>query len=288
MLMGWSTGMLALLLAWLARPSKQRLEDGTTQLLGAPWATISCIAASTILVFVINVRALDPAGPFTLAALIWICALILLLRSGAIEEIKQAMETLIGVLLMMLTVKWFAYEGIYAQFNSVQNAVPLFNVFTLNGIFLSAAILFLNPLQSNPVAGRRFVGWWLTAVAFLLANVQTLQAVDYFMTSAQPGLGTPELMKDVSLTALWALWACVMVGIGFSRKSPWIRYVALVLMAAAVIKIVFVDMASAGELPRVAIFMLLGTLLFLISYFYSRHTRETAQMPLAEPTPSTV
>ena len=82
MLIGWGGGLLALVLAWLVRPTSNRRADSTTQLRGAPWATVACIALATLLVFVVNIRALDPAGPFTLAAVLWSLALLAVLRSG--------------------------------------------------------------------------------------------------------------------------------------------------------------------------------------------------------------
>ena len=281
MLMGWGAGLLALVLAWLSRPTSRQVEGGGVRLRGAPWATVACIAVSTLLVFVVNIRALEPGGPFTLAAVIWVLALLGVLRSGALADIGSAVETLIGVLLMLLSVKWLMYEGITMEAaplaGEARSGLPLINLFTLNGVILAGAIVLLSPLRDVPAVGRRFVAWWITALAFGLVNIQALRGVDYLMSGVDVGksvLGRPEFVKSVALTGLWALFASVMIAWGFMRKAPSVRYVALALLAVAVGKVVFVDLATVETPLRVLAFMTLGIVLFVVSYLYHRHVRQ--------------
>jgi uncharacterized membrane protein len=281
MLIGWGAGLLALVLAWLSRPTSRHMKGGAVTLRGASWATMACIALSTLLVFVVNIRALPPGGPFTLAAVIWLLALLAVLRCGALADIGSAVETLMGVLLMLLWVKWLMFDGITIEaapiLGQTQSHVPLFNLFTLNGILIAAAILFLSPFREVPTVGRRFIAWWITALAFTLLNIQALRGVDYFMAGIDlqnSPLGRPEFVKSVALTALWALFASGMIAWGFTRKSPSIRYVALALLALAVVKILFVDLATADTPLRFLAFMTLGILLFIVTYLYHRHQKQ--------------
>jgi uncharacterized membrane protein len=281
MLMGWGAGFLALALAWLSRPTSRQVEDGGVKLRGAPWATVACIAVSTLMVFVVNIYALEPGGPFTLAAVIWVLALLAVLRSGALADIGSAVETLMGVLLMLLSVKWLMFEGITmeaaAPAGAARSGLPVFNLFTLNGLILAGAIVLLSPLRDVPAVGRRFVAWWIAALAFGLVNIQALRGVDYFMNGMdveKSVLGRPEFVKSAALTGLWACFACVMIGVGFVRKSPSVRYVAWALLALAVAKIVFVDLATVDTPLRVLAFMTLGILLFVVSYLYHRHVKQ--------------
>ncbi len=275
MLAGWALSLLALLLAWLSRPVAPTLSGTATRLVGAAWATIGCIALSTIVVFVVNVRALSAADSFTLAAIVWSFALIALLRVRALAEIDTALESLVTVLLLLLSAKWFVYDGLTREINGMgAGAAPLWNGFTLNAVLLAAAILALNPLRKQPEIGRRFIAWWMTGLLFAFLNMQALWCVDYFVKGDIRGIGGPELFKNVALTLLWGLFASVMIGLGFGRKSPPVRYVGLTLLACTVGKILFVDMANVETILRVFSLIALGTLLFVVSYLYHKHIRE--------------
>ena len=65
-----------------------------------------------------------------------------------------------------------------------------------------------------------------------------------------------------------------MIAVGFLRQSPSVRYVALALLALAIAKIVFLDLATVETPLRILAFMTLGILLFIVSYLYHRHVRQ--------------
>jgi uncharacterized membrane protein len=223
----------------------------------------------------VNVRALDEGNAFTLAAIAWGFALIALLRVRAMAEIDTALETLVAVLLMLLSVKWFVHDGIFLEVGGrLGGIVPLWNGFALNGALLALAIVALNPLRRQPRAGRRFIAWWQTALLFAFLNMQVIWCVDYFVKGEIRGIGGPELFKNVALTVLWGAFASAMIGLGFARRSPPVRYVALMLLALTVVKIVIVDMANVNTILRVFSLLALGTLLFVVSYLYHRHVTQ--------------
>ncbi len=76
-----------------------------------------------------------------------------------------------------------------------------------------------------------------------------------------------------SISAAWAAYATILLGAGISRNLlPW-RWLALGLLGATLLKVIFVDMAEVRQIWRVVSFMVLGALLMVCSYAYSRHER---------------
>jgi uncharacterized membrane protein len=82
------------------------------------------------------------------------------------------------------------------------------------------------------------------------------------------------------ISTAWAGYATALLGIGMSRDLRSWRWMALLLLAATLLKVFFVDMAEVRQIWRVLSFMVLGALLMACSYAYSR--RERKRRPVEE------
>jgi uncharacterized membrane protein len=183
----------------------------------------------------------------------------------------------VSALLMLLCLKWFLFDGTLGEGLAVAPAVwPFANLFVANGGVLALAVVWLRPLRDQPETGRRFVGWWLFGLGFVLANVETLRSIDVLVPRAVAGLGSPGLVQNAALTALWSLTALGMIVVGFVTKSTAIRFVALGLFAITVVKMVVVDMSNVETIVRVFSMMIFGIVLFVVSYLYHRLPRNGA------------
>ncbi|MCU1311545.1 MAG: rane protein [Candidatus Angelobacter sp.] len=71
-------------------------------------------------------------------------------------------------------------------------------------------------------------------------------------------------------SALWMLYGAVLMTVGFWRKSSILRWQALVLMAATIVKVFIFDLSSLSGPLRVVSFIALGILLMGMSFVYQK------------------
>lgn len=76
--------------------------------------------------------------------------------------------------------------------------------------------------------------------------------------------------QQILISLLLAFCAIIILFIGFIRKTRFLRIYSLVIMAGIVAKIIIIDLPTIGPLTRTVVFLFLGAILLLISFFYSR------------------
>jgi uncharacterized membrane protein len=75
------------------------------------------------------------------------------------------------------------------------------------------------------------------------------------------------------LSVTWALYGTALVVIGLARSYAPIRYFAIGVLALTIAKVFFLDMAELDRIYRVGSIIVLGVLLLITSYLYSRSTK---------------
>jgi uncharacterized membrane protein len=78
------------------------------------------------------------------------------------------------------------------------------------------------------------------------------------------------LERELMLSITWGLYGTALVVIGLARDYAPIRYFAIVVLAITIAKVFFVDMAELERIYRVGSVIVLGILLLVTSYLYSR------------------
>ncbi len=79
-----------------------------------------------------------------------------------------------------------------------------------------------------------------------------------------------EDMENYAYSAVWILFALLLLGVGIALKGKGPRVASLVVMFLAVSKVFVYDLRHLTDLYRVGSFMALGLSLLLISYLYQR------------------
>ena len=121
----------------------------------------------------------------------------------------------------------------------------------------------------------------LAAVAALAVNALILMAFSWEIHSYWWSLrwrndGSYEMMRnymtnaEFSYSAFFMLFGSVLLTIGFLKRSAFLRWQALILIAATVVKVFLVDMSELGHGLRILSFIGLGVLLLCVSYVYQR------------------
>jgi uncharacterized membrane protein len=104
----------------------------------------------------------------------------------------------------------------------------------------------------------------------------TLEVSDYF-ARRMAGSGNHFLFyhqlvvaRDFSYSAIWLLYGAVLMTIGFQKRSAFIRWQALILIAFTIGKVFMYDVSQLGGSYRIVSFIALGAVLLGISFIYQR------------------
>ena len=138
------------------------------------------------------------------------------------------------------------------------------------------ALYFAQQQRSSPDV--EFGDSDLTALAGLsiVMNIYALIALslelwDYFGHSATIGIDRG-LAQHLALSVLWTAYATVLLIIGMKRQSQLLRWQALILFGAAVLKVFFYDSSFLERFYRILSFFILGIVLMVVSFLYQRKT----------------
>ncbi len=78
------------------------------------------------------------------------------------------------------------------------------------------------------------------------------------------------LAEDFTYSALWMAYGAMLMVIGFWRRSSFVRWQALLLIAVTIVKVFVYDVSQLDKGYRIVSFIVLGILLLTISFVYQR------------------
>ena len=79
-----------------------------------------------------------------------------------------------------------------------------------------------------------------------------------------------EIVRDFAYSALWMAYGAILMVIGFWRRSAFVRWLALFLIAATIVKVFAYDTSQLDRVYRILSFIVLGVLLLVISFVYQQ------------------
>ena len=79
-----------------------------------------------------------------------------------------------------------------------------------------------------------------------------------------------KIARDFTYSALWMAYGAMLMAVGFWRRSAFVRWQALVLIAFTIGKVFLYDMSELDRGYRIVSFIVLGALLLAISFVYQR------------------
>ena len=116
----------------------------------------------------------------------------------------------------------------------------------------------------------------LTALSREVADYYARQMAGY---RPVPGQWSPadwsrtrsiEIARDFTFSALWMAYGALLMMVGFWRRSAFVRWQALALIAATIVKVFVYDVSQLDRAYRIVSFIVLGILLLAISFVYQR------------------
>ncbi len=133
-------------------------------------------------------------------------------------------------------------------------------------------------------AARTVAGVSLIALNVLALIALSREVADYYsrqMATFRPRVGNQwnaayinfhrvEIARDFTYSALWMAYGAMLMIVGFLRRSALVRWQALLLIAATIVKVFVYDVSQLDKGYRIVSFVVLGVLLLAISFVYQR------------------
>jgi len=123
---------------------------------------------------------------------------------------------------------------------------------------------------------RPFLHLAVIALNLLALIALTREAADYFDRQLiatgyqrQPYLQI-SLVREFTYSAIWLIYGAALMTVGFRKRSAFLRWQALILIAFTTGKIFLYDMSQLGGSYRILSFIALGAVLLGISFIYQR------------------
>jgi uncharacterized membrane protein len=78
------------------------------------------------------------------------------------------------------------------------------------------------------------------------------------------------IARDFSYSAVWMFYGAALMVIGFWKQQQFLRWQAMVLVAATILKVFIYDVSALDKGYRILSFLVLGAILLAISFLYQR------------------
>jgi uncharacterized membrane protein len=175
--------------------------------------------------------------------------------------------------------------------------IPLFNQYGFPATLIALCVLFCAAVSrlSKPegLSVDQF-GVWVAGVGgvLLLWFIVSFETYDWFIKQIERRVAVPGAVVDVqgrdvwtvqqgeiarlqsyanmSLSVVWALYAAIILVIGFLRRNRPMRWTALGVFGVTLLKVVFVDTAGLRGYYRVGAFFILAVMMGVGAWIYQR------------------
>jgi uncharacterized membrane protein len=217
--------------------------------LHAHWITIGWVVEAGVLLWVANRIKSDFLNVFALAALV------------------------LGVIRLLAIDNFYTTQFIF----NLRMATYAVAVAVLGAVAWYAS-------RRDDDSGRAVAAIAVVALNALALIALTREVADYYarqMTAYRPALNRwtgayqldfrrIEIARDFTYSALWMAYGAMLMVVGFLRRSAFVRWQALLLIAATIGKVFVYDVSELDRGYRIVSFIVLGVLLLTISFVYQR------------------
>jgi uncharacterized membrane protein len=158
------------------------------------------------------------------------------------------------------------------------------------------AVMAWQGLKRHDETGEKAAAIAVVALNLLALIALSREVADYFarqMANVRPLLGQwnppqwsrfhrVEIVRDFTYSALWMAYGAMLMVVGFWRRSAFVRWLALFLIAATIVKVFAYDTSQLDRVYRILSFIVLGVLLLAISFVYQRDWLKLSSMTRRE------
>ena len=217
--------------------------------LDAHWITIGWFVEAGVLLWVANRIKSDFLNVFALGALILGVARLLLIDNFYTTQLlfNLRMATYAVAVAVLGAVAWYAAK----REDESARAVAAIAVVALNALALIALTR-----EAADYYSRQMIVYRPTFNGRTPASATDMRRI--------------EIERDFTYSALWMAYGAMLMIVGFLRRSAFVRWQALLLIAATIVKVFVYDVSQLDKGYRIVSFIVLGVLLLAISFVYQR------------------
>jgi uncharacterized membrane protein len=195
-----------------------------------------------------------------------------LLALAALKSQSKVLRIFSMVILLIAVLKVFGDLSFRPEY-----AVAYFNPYALPMILLAVSILVLGYLWACRLGDEdsterqvyRIFAFFGVFFLWLVMSAECFQSVRLLA-----GAGPAAWKAQMALSILWSVFAGILIGIGFVWRSATLRWMAILLFAATLLKVLIVDMSGVNELYRFGAVFVLACLLMAATWAYQRFKPE--------------
>ncbi len=219
--------------------------------LDAHWITIGWFVEAGVLLWVANRIQSDFLNVFALGALVLGVVRLLAIDNFYTTQIifNLRMATYAVAVAVLGGVAWYASK----RDDEAASTVAAFAVIALNALALIAL-------------SREVADFFTRQMSDVRPSDRKRWAVGNYYNDFR----RIEIERDFTYSALWMAHGAMLMIVGFLRRSSFVRWQALILIAATTIKVFVYDVSQLDRGYRIVSFIVLGVLLLAISFVYQR------------------
>jgi uncharacterized membrane protein len=264
-----AVGFAAFYLLLLRLPARGRLQESTA-LLSALHLTAAVVFLTIAIPLKAHGRTLTIGWLAEGAALLWVAYRVRLLLLRVLALLCLALG-----LIALVTV------------NPTASTTPIFNERFGSycagiAVFAFAAWIAMKAKRETEAAGKGSGSWpAIAAMAVITVNFLILLAVGleidsyWWVLHGAYGQGwerwqQTQMYAQFTYSVWFMIFGAILLGVGFWRRSAFLRWQALALLSATIIKVFLYDMSTLSQGYRILSFFGLGAVLFAVSFVYQR------------------
>ena len=194
----------------------------------------------------------------------WICEALLIFWLGL--RVPSTFMRIFGYIVFILSICRFLGFDTHPQWT----IYTLFNERFITGmcivicLFLSSA-LSIKRMNILPEKEKRFPGLLAGIANILIFIILTIEVHD-----ACRSIIRSRYIEQMILSISWALYAGILLSIGMIFKVKMARYFALIFLGLSILKVMFLDLFSAGKVYRIIVSIVTGAILIIVGFVYHR------------------
>ena len=267
----WIAVPFAVFYLLMARWTRARAMDGAPAALSPAYTNLSVAFITVAIPMIAHGRWIASGWFLEFAILLWLAA------TKAIPFFRMLAVYVLS--LAMLALLW-PVDFFNPPFAPTLLLNPRFAAYLWAiAVCVFAAKLSQGKAEAKPVSRQRLLAWRPLAGAcglaatLLLMIAVCLEIHAYWSASAVPGsrIAGTSIDEQFSYSAWMMLFGAALLAAGFLRKSAFLRWQALVLLALSIAKVFLFDTQQLSQGYRIFSFLGLGALLLTVSFAYQKN-----------------
>jgi uncharacterized membrane protein len=265
----WMGGFIILLALFYGALSYFSLKRSTEN------ARLSLFSLAIALVF-LTVAIPTQLGDRVWTTIAWAAEFVLLMwLSFTLRMPKLRYYSYVVAAAMAIRLLFFDTTVNARTFQPVLNERFLAFIVSIAALYVAAYILWRQR--------ETFLRWRVPATALLIAanffslwilSFEVWHSFSNALRSAEPAAGEGlRNAQNLSLTAVWAVYAVIGLVVGIAKRWRYVRLGALALLAVPIIKVFVYDVFKLEMGYRIGAFVGLGLLLLVSAYLYQRYSK---------------